>query len=33
MADGDKKGEDKNIKIWISRKQRELFRWNTKHFS
>ena len=30
---GKKRGEDKNTKIWISWDQKELFRWNKKHFS
>ena len=30
---GKKSGEDGNTKIWISRKRKELFRWNKKHFS
>ena len=33
MADKEKRGEDENIKIWISREQKEFFRWNKKHFS
>ena len=33
MADRGKRGEDGNTKIWISRKQKELFQWNKKHFS
>ena len=33
MADREKKGEDENTKIWISRERKELFRWNKKHFS
>ena len=33
MADRDKKREDGNTKIWISRERKELFRWNKKHFS
>ena len=28
-----KRGEDGNAKIWISGEQKELFRWNEKHFS
>ena len=28
-----KRGEDGNTKIWISREQKELFRWNKKLFS
>ena len=27
-----KRGEGENTKIWISQEQRELFRWNKKHF-
>ena len=30
---GRKRGEDGNTKIWISREQKELFRWNNKYFS
>ena len=30
---GGKWGEDRDTKIWISRKRKELFRWNKKHFS
>ena len=33
MADREKRGEDRNTKIWISPEQKELFRWNKKHFS
>ena len=33
MADKEKRGEDENTKIWISREQKEFFRWNKKHFS
>ena len=33
MADREKRGEDGNTKILISRKWKELFRWNKKHFS
>ena len=34
MADkGRKRGGDENTKIWISGEQKELFRWNKKHFS
>ena len=33
MADKEKRGEDKNTKIWISREQKELFWWNKKHCS
>ena len=29
---GRKREEDGNTKIWISREQKELFRWNKKHF-
>ena len=29
----EKIGEDKNTKDWISREQKEIFRWNKKHFS
>ena len=29
MLTGKIRGEDENIKIWISQ---ELFRWNKKHF-
>ena len=30
---GKKRGEEENIKIWISREWKKLFRWNKKHFS
>ena len=30
---GRKRGEDGNLKIWISWERKELFRWNKKHFS
>ena len=30
---GRKRVKDRNIKMWISREQKELFRWNKKHFS
>ena len=30
MADGEKRGEYKYTKIWISRERKELFRWNIK---
>ena len=30
MVDREKRGEDGNAKIWISREQKELFRWNKK---
>ena len=33
MADREKKREEGNTKIWISRDQKELFWWNTKPFS
>ena len=33
MADREKKGEDGNTKIWISRERKELSRWNKKRFS
>ena len=33
MADREKKVEDGNTKIWISREQKKLFRWNKKHLS
>ena len=29
---GKERGEDGNAKIWISREQKELFRWNKKVF-
>ena len=32
MADGEKKEEDGNIKIWISPERKEIFRWKIKHF-
>ena len=32
MEDRDKKREDGNTKVWISRERKELFRWNKKHF-
>ena len=30
---GRKRGEGKNTEIWVSREQKELFRWNKKHLS
>ena len=33
MVDREKRGEDENAKIWISREQKELFRLNKKYFS
>ena len=34
MADkGKKRGEDENLKNWISRERKELLGWNKKHFS
>ena len=33
MADREKGGEDGNSETWISQEQKELFRWNKKHFS
>ena len=30
---GEKREEDKNTNIWISREQKELFRWNKKNLS
>ena len=34
MVDREKKkGEDENTKTWISREQKEFFKWNKKHFS
>ena len=33
MADREKRGEDGNSETWISQEQKELFRWNKKHFS
>ena len=30
---GEKRGEDENTKIWISRERKELFRWNKKYLS
>ena len=30
---GRERGEEGNTKIWISREQKELCRWNKKHFS
>ena len=33
MADRDKRGENENTKIWISREWKELFRWIKKDFS
>ena len=30
---GRKTAKDRNTQIWISRKQKELFRWYRKHFS
>ena len=29
---GNKEGEDENTKTWTSRKRKEFFRWNQKHF-
>ena len=33
MDDREKRGEDGNSETWISQEQKELFRWNKKHFS
>ena len=33
MAATEKKEHDGNAKMWISPEQKELFRWNKKHFS
>ena len=33
MADREKRGGDENINMWISQEQKELFKWNKKHFS
>ena len=33
MADKEKREEDENTKIWISRERKELFRWIKKHFT
>ena len=33
IADREKRDEDENTRIWIFGEQRELFRWNRKHFS
>ena len=33
MADRGEREEDGNTKLWMSREQKELFRWNKKHFS
>ena len=33
MADREKRGENRNTKVWISREWKELFTWNKKHFS
>ena len=33
MADREKSGEDENTQIWIPWEQKELFRWNKKHFA
>ena len=30
---GRKRGEDGNTKFWISPEQKNLFRWNKKHFA
>ena len=30
MADRKKRREGRNTKLWISREQKELFRWNKK---
>ena len=32
LLTGEKRGEDENAKIWISRERKELFRWNEKTF-
>ena len=32
MADGERRGEDRNTKILISRVQKELSGWNKKHY-
>ena len=32
MADREKRGKAENTKIWISREQKELFRWNKTFF-
>ena len=33
MANGEKRGNDKNTKMWISRERKELFRLNKNNFS
>ena len=33
MAIREQRYEEKQRKIWISPEQKELFRWNKKHFS
>ena len=32
MADREKRGKDKNTKMWISRERKELSRWKKKTF-
>ena len=32
MADGERRGEDRNTKILISRVRKELSGWNKKHY-
>ena len=33
MTDREKREEDGNTKVWITRERTELFRWNKKPFS
>ena len=33
MANGEKRGNDRNTKMWISRERKELFRSNKNNFS
>ena len=33
MADKEKKREEENTKIWISREWKEVVRWNKRDFS
>ena len=33
MLDRGKREEEGNVKVWLSKERKELFRWNKKHFS
>ena len=33
MADREKREEDKNTKLWVSRERKKLITWNKKHIS